>query len=273
MIFGGGGIVLLALVMSLFGYDPTELLRLLGDSQTPSSVQVDEGGYPGAGAGDRTGIPAGARDPQADFVSVVLANTEDAWSRIFAASGSDYRPPTLVLFTDMVESACGFSSAAVGPFYCPADEKLYIDLGFYNELRTRFGAPGDFAQAYVIAHEIGHHVQKLLGISAQVSELQQRDPRQANAVSVLLELQADCLAGVWSHHAAARQGLLEEGDLEEGLRAAAAIGDDRLQEMSGDYVRPESFTHGSSEQRQTWLRRGMQSGSLDACDTFGRQSR
>ncbi len=264
---GGGGLLLIVLVMALCGRDPTELLQVLNQAQDPTMVDTGSPQFPEAQGG--RGMPPAGGDPQADFVSVVLANTEDTWGRIFSALANEaYRPPTLVLFTDMVESACGFSSAAVGPFYCPADEKLYIDLGFYRELRDRFGAPGDFAQAYVIAHEVGHHVQQILGISDQVRELQERDRRQANALSVRLELQADCFAGIWSHHAAAQEGLIEAGDLEEGLRAAAAIGDDRLQRISGEYVSPESFTHGSSEQRVTWLRQGMRHGSLESCDTF-----
>jgi predicted metalloprotease len=264
---GGGGLLVIVLLMALCGRDPTGLLQVLSQMQGTDTVSVDN---PGALPGS-PGMPGGAQDTQADFVRVVLASTEDTWSRLFETSQSSYRSPTLVLFTDMVESACGFSSAAVGPFYCPGDEKLYIDLGFYDELRDRFGAPGDFAQAYVIAHEIGHHVQKILGISDQVSTLQERSPRQANALSVKLELQADCFAGIWAHHAAAHGRLLEAGDIEEGLRAAAAIGDDRMQRMAGRYVSPESFTHGSSEQRVSWLRRGLQTGSVDACDTFSRQ--
>jgi predicted metalloprotease len=178
--------------------------------------------------------------------------------------------PTLVLFTDAVESACGFNSAAVGPFYCPGDQKVYIDLGFYRDLRDKFGAPGDFAQAYVIAHEVGHHVQNLLGISDRVRNAQgQGGVREANALSVKLELQADCFAGVWGHHADVERKLLEEGDIEEGLAAAAAIGDDRLQKMSRGQVNPESWTHGSSQQRVEWFRRGLQSGDPGSCDTFG----
>ncbi len=208
-------------------------------------------------------------DELADFVSVVLADTEDTWSRLFAEQGSSYRPPRLVLFTDMVESACGYGSAAVGPFYCPPDERVYVDLGFFTELRDRFGAPGDFAQAYVLAHEIGHHVQNLLGVSGQVSAAQARAryEQEANALSVRLELQADCLAGVWGHHAANQQ-LLEEGDIEEGLRAAASIGDDRIQRMSTGHVSPESWTHGSSGQRSEWFNRGLQAGDVRACNTF-----
>jgi uncharacterized protein len=264
---GGGGLILVvALLMMLCGRDPSRLLEMLDESAPfPPSADVSGGRYPGGPA------PAGGpADEQARFVSVVLADTEDTWSRVFSQAGSSYRPPTLVLFTDMVESACGYGSAAVGPFYCPADAQVYIDLGFFRELSDRFGAPGDFAQAYVLAHEIGHHVQNLLGVSDQVRAAQSRarGERESNALSVRLELQADCLAGVWGHHARSRQDLLEEGDIEEGLRAAAAIGDDRIQRMARGHVSPESWTHGSSAQRSEWFHRGLESGSVAACDTF-----
>ena len=183
--------------------------------------------------------------------------------------GRTYREPKLVLFSGAVESACGFAQAAMGPFYCPSDQKVYLDLAFFRELRDRFGAPGDFAQAYVIAHEIGHHVQTLLGISQQVSDLRRRvDPRQGNQLSVLQELQADCLAGVWAHHAHQARHIIEEGDVEEAIAAAAAVGDDRIQRRSQGYVVPDAFTHGSSRQRAAWFARGIQSGDLAACDTF-----
>jgi len=266
VVAGGGGLILVAaLVMMLCGRDPSQLLEMLEES-SPTSVDVSRGD-PSPGGLTPTGGPD---DEAARFISVVLADTEDTWSRVFAQAGSTYQPPTLVLFTDMVESACGYGSAAVGPFYCPADGKVYIDLGFFNELRERFGAPGDFAQAYVLAHEVGHHVQNLLGVSEKVSAAQARarHDQEANALSVRLELQADCLAGVWGHHAGSGQDLLEDGDVEEGLRAAAAIGDDRIQRMARGRVSPESWTHGSSRQRSEWLRRGLQSGSVRACDTF-----
>jgi predicted metalloprotease len=209
------------------------------------------------------------KDEQAEFVSVVLADTEDTWSQIFAAGGKRYRAPKLVMFSGMVQSACGMTSAAAGPFYCPADQKVYIDLDFFRELDRRFGAPGDFARAYVIAHEVGHHVQNLLGVAGQVQNLQARaSERQANALSVRMELQADCLAGVWGHHANRQRQLLEPGDVEEGMRAAAAIGDDTIQKRSAGYVRPESWTHGSSEMRVRWFRRGLESGRVEQCDTF-----
>ena len=256
---GIGTLVVVLLVSYLTGTNPLQLLQMTDD------------GSPGGGAplAGPTGAPSG--DPQAEFVAVVLGDTEEAWSRIFAARGGEpYQPPVLVLFDGEVQSACGFASAAVGPFYCPGDRKVYLDLSFFRELDQRFGVPGDFAQAYVVAHEVGHHVQNLLGLSSRVSQLQQRaSEAQANALSVRLELQADCLAGVWGNHAG-RSDLLDEGDAEEGLEAAAAIGDDRLQRQGQGYVAPESFTHGSSEQRVEWLRRGLGSGRLEECDTFGR---
>ena len=206
---------------------------------------------------------------QADFVSVVLADTEDTWQQIFRARGASYREPTLVLFSGRVNSACGMASAAVGPFYCPGDPKLYIDLSFFNDLKERHGAPGDFAQAYVVAHEVGHHVQTLLGISQQVQQAGAgKSKAQINALSVRQELQADCFAGVWGHAANSERNLLDPGDLEEALRAATAIGDDRLQREAGGQVVPDSFTHGSSAQRVAWFRRGFDSGDIKACDTF-----
>jgi len=205
----------------------------------------------------------------ADFVSVVLADTEVTWQQIFRQQGANYREPTLVLFTGRVNSACGMASAAVGPFYCPGDQKLYIDLSFFHDLKARHGAPGDFAQAYVVAHEVGHHVQTLLGISQQVQQAGRGKSKAAvNALSVRQELQADCFAGVWGHAANTQRQLLDPGDLEEALRAATAIGDDRLQRESGGRVVPDSFTHGSSQQRVTWFRRGFDSGRLEDCDTF-----
>jgi predicted metalloprotease len=208
-----------------------------------------------------------------EFVSVVLADTEDTWGEIFAAAGRTYEQPSLVLFSGAVESACGLAQAAVGPFYCPGDHKLYIDLSFYDDLQNRFGAPGDFAQAYVIAHEVGHHVQTLLGISERnMAARRAASETEANELSVRQELQADCLAGIWAHHANRSRQLLEAGDIEEGLNAASAIGDDRLQRQSQGYVTPESFTHGSSQQRVTWFKRGYESGSPDSCDTFAARS-
>jgi predicted metalloprotease len=243
---GGGGtvvVIALAAVVWCMGGDPLAVLQVASD----------------AGAMQASRPSSGTDDALAEFVSVVLADTERTWSRLLPG----YREPTLVLFEGQVASACGYQSAAVGPFYCPADEKAYIDLSFYRTLRDRLGAPGDFAQAYVLAHEVGHHVQHLTGISQRVRAQQQRDPRRANAWSVQQELQADCFAGVWAHHASE---WLEPGDLEEGLRAAAAIGDDKL---SGGRIRPDQFTHGTSAQRMEALRTGMRTGDPDACRIEG----
>ena len=249
---GGIGTLLLVLAVScLTGTNPLALLQMVEENQPAQTQSVP------------TGAPQ--NDPAAEFISVVLGDTEETWNRIFASAGRQYQEPVLVLFEDAVRSACGSASAASGPFYCPADQKVYLDLSFFRELDRRFGAPGDFAQAYVVAHEVGHHVQTLLGISRQVRDAQQGNSRAgANAMQVAMELQADCLAGVWGHHANRKQ-LLEPGDVEEGLAAAAAIGDDRL---TGGRVSPESFTHGTSEQRARWLRQGLQSGDFNSCDTF-----
>jgi hypothetical protein len=260
---GGGGLLLLLLGAWLFGADPMTLLSILtgADGGSGSSVQVPDT--------MQGGTQAPANDEGAQFVSVVLGSTEDTWTEIFQSGGETYQPPKLVLFTDVVRSACGMAQSAMGPFYCPNDQKVYIDLGFYRELRDRFHAPGDFAQAYVIAHEIGHHVQTLLGTSQQVHQMQQQSSQeQANALSVRLELQADCYAGVWAHNANRSQQILEEGDVEEGLNAASAIGDDNIQRQTQGTVVPESFTHGSSQQRVSWFRRGLESGSMKNCDTF-----
>ena len=255
---GGIGIVGLLILLAIgwfLGIDPSYLLQ---DSSTGLPYQE----APPAGA-----PPEG--DEQAQFVSAVLADTEDTWQQLFGQMGDDYREPTLVLFSGAVDSACGFAQAAMGPFYCPGDQKVYIDLAFFDELHRRFAAPGDFAQAYVIAHEVGHHVQNLLGIASEVQAARgQAGEPDANALSVMLELQADCFAGVWGHHADRSRNLLEEGDLEEGLTAAAAIGDDRLQRRSQGYVVPDAFTHGSSEQRVRWFRQGLTSGDPNACNTF-----
>ena len=266
MRLGGGGLLLMLLVLWLLGADPMTLPSMLAGGGGGTVTQVDPGGYETGGPAP---LPGGPQDEQSEFVSVVLADTEDTWSELFAAAGERYVPPKLVLFTDLVRSACGTAQSAMGPFYCPLDQKVYIDLGFYRDLQQRFRAPGDFAQAYVIAHEVGHHIQTLLGISQQVQEQRQRmSQAQGNALSVRLELQADCFAGVWAHHADRARQILEEGDVEEGLNAAAAIGDDRIQRRTQGTVVPESFTHGSSEQRVTWCRRGLETGRMDACDTF-----
>lgn len=257
---GGGGLLIVLLLTLLTGEDPSVLLDAL-----------DPGG-PSAGVGTNAPGPVGPRadDEQAQMVSVVLADTEETWSALFATMGRTYELPALVLFDDVVASACGTSSAAVGPFYCPADRRVYLDLSFFSQLERRFGAPGDFAQAYVVAHEVGHHVQNLLGISSRVQQLQAQGSRaEGNRLSVRLELQADCLAGVWGYHANQRRALLEPGDVEEGLAAAAAIGDDTLQRQAGRAVSPESWTHGSSAERARWLTRGLETGDPGACDTFG----
>jgi uncharacterized protein len=261
---GVGGLVGIVLVGWLLGADPLALLEILGGGA--QTVQVPEP-LPGADPGG-AGAP-GPSDEMADFVSAILADTEDTWGPLFAAQGARYEPPRLVLFTDSVQSGCGIGQSAMGPFYCPVDARVYIDLGFYQDLRDRFQAPGDFAQAYVIAHEVGHHVQNLVGTSQKVERLRAgRSEAEQNALSVRLELQADCYAGVWGHHANRARQLLEQGDVEEGLAAAAAIGDDRIQRETRGSVAPESFTHGSSRQRVEWFQRGLESGSLEACDTF-----
>ena len=257
MVGGGIGTVLIVLAVSYFlGVDPSLLLQSVPTDTTALPQEPAPGLVPG-------------QDPQADFVATVLGYTEDTWTAVFAASGREYAAPRLVLFTDAVQSACGLGQAAMGPFYCPADRQVYIDLGFYRELRDRFQAPGDFAQAYVIAHEVGHHVQNLLGTSGEVQRARaSRDETAANALSVRLELQADCFAGVWANRTDAAQDILEQGDVEEGLAAASAIGDDRLQRQGGGYVTPDSFTHGSSAQRVRWFRRGLDTGDPARCDTF-----
>jgi uncharacterized protein len=254
---GGIGTIIIILLALFFGFDPSLLLQgnvqevNVPQTQSPQSQQP------------------GRDDEMREFVARVLGSTERTWDQIFQAAGQTYQKPTLVLFSDAVESACGFAQAAAGPFYCGVDQKLYIDLAFYRELRQRFQAPGDFAQAYVIAHEVGHHVQNLLGIMRKVQSLQSRSSeREANALSVRLELQADCLAGIWANYAHRERNILEEGDIEEGLNAAAQIGDDRMQKRAQGYVVPEGFTHGSAQQRVQWFRRGITSGDLKQCDTF-----
>ncbi|MBT8086438.1 MAG: zinc metallopeptidase [Gammaproteobacteria bacterium] len=254
---GGVGTIVLVLVAMYFGVDPTPLLQGMQAGQSAST------------SGTRPTAEDLKNDPLADMVSVVIADTEDVWTSLFRQMGRRYEEPVLVMFTGQTRSACGLGQAAMGPFYCPADKKAYIDLSFYDQMRTRFRAPGDFAQAYVIAHEVGHHVQNLLGISGQVHSMKQRvSQAQGNALSVRLELQADCLAGVWAHHADKARNILEAGDVEEALNAASAIGDDTLQRQSRGTVVPESFTHGTSAQRQRWFRTGLTSGDPDSCDTF-----
>jgi predicted metalloprotease len=253
---GGIGTLVIAVIALLFGINPQQLLN--GGDNGPAP-QTQGGRAPAAQQ----------EDDMTRFVRRVLASTEDVWGDIFKQSNRAYRRPTLVLFNGRTGTACGAGSAAVGPFYCPGDERVYIDLSFYDELRQRFRAPGDFAQAYVIAHEVGHHVQKLLGTSDKVTALQQRaSEAQSNQLSVRLELQADCYAGVWGHYAQQR-GQLDPGDVDEALRAASAIGDDKLQMQAQGYVVPDSFTHGTSAQRTRWFRQGFDSGDLRRCDTFG----
>lgn len=262
---GGVGIVgiLIALVAMYFGVDPALVMRMIGGGSGlvgPTEQQAPQQRPP-------------EEDQLADMVAVVLGDTEDTWKAIFEASGKRYQEPKLVMFTGSVNSACGMAGAATGPFYCPADHKVYIDLSFYQDLKTRHGAPGDFAQAYVIAHEVGHHVQNLLGLSDKVHQARrQQSKTEANKMSVKLELQADCFAGVWANHADRARQILERGDVEEALTAASAIGDDRLQKEARGYVTPDSFTHGSSAQRVRWFRTGLKSGNVADCNTFAAAS-
>ncbi len=255
MVVGGGlGTLVLVIIVVLLGGNPLQLLQQTGGTQVGQGVPqpIDP-----------------AQQQTAEFVSRVLGDTEDVWTELFRQQGAQYEPPTLVLFSGEVESACGFASAATGPFYCPADHNLYIDLGFFDDLDSRYGAPGDFAQAYVIAHEVGHHVQTLLGTTAKVRGLEQRvATAEANGLSVRFELQADFYAGVWAHFAQKERQVLEAGDIDEGLAAAAAVGDDRLQRQARGRVVPESFTHGTSEQRARWFRKGFESGDISKGDTF-----
>jgi uncharacterized protein len=259
---GIGGLIVLILALLLSGGDP----GVIFDDNTNVGINNNPGSLYYEGT---TPISQEERE-LADFVSVVLADTEDTWNEIFAAENLDYREPTLVLFSGAVESACGFAQSSVGPFYCPVDEKVYIDLSFYRDLRDTFGAPGDFAQAYIIAHEVGHHVQNQIGIMEEVNSAQQQANNQvdANRLSVSLELQADCFAGVWAYNADRARDILEQGDIEEGLNAASSIGDDRLQMESQGQVTPDSFTHGSSVQRVSWFERGLEASDINSCNSF-----
>lgn len=251
---GGGAIIMALIAVFVLGQDPAEVIQQVGRGAQGTSGQAPQ--------------RSAAEDQAADFVSVVLADTEDTWNALFRQAGGQYQLPTLVLYTQQVQSACGFGSAASGPFYCPGDSKLYLDLSFLGELQ-RMGAAGDFAVAYVIAHEVGHHIQNLAGTARQVQAARQRASKaDGNALQVRMELQADCYAGIWAHHAQRERQILEQGDVEEGLRAAAAVGDDHLQRQAGRRVTPEAFTHGTSEQRMSWFRRGLDTGQIAACDTF-----
>ncbi len=250
---GGIGTVVIALIAMYFGVDPSVILNQ-ADTLTPSQQQTQF---------------SPEEERLKEFMSVVLADTEDVWGALFNKAGKTYEQPKLVLFSGAVQSACGYAEAAMGPFYCPGDRKLYLDMSFFNELAKRLNAPGDFAQAYVIAHEVGHHVQNLLGVADQVGAARQRaGAAQANQLQVRMELQADCFSGVWAYHADKARQILEPGDTEEALAAASGVGDDRLQKQSRGYVVPESFTHGSSEQRMRWFSTGMKSGDPEQCDTF-----
>ncbi len=261
---GIGGIIVVVIVMLLFGGDLGSILGGLNGGGGQFAPQT-----PNSAGQQRPAATTQASDELAQFTAVVLAETEDVWHKLFRAGGSQYEEPTLVLFRNRVRSACGSAQSAMGPFYCPGDRKVYIDLSFFDELRNRFGAPGDFAQAYVIAHEVGHHVQTLLGISSQARQAQsQASKTESNQIQVMMELQADCFAGIWAHHAQETAQILEPGDIDEALTAAAAIGDDRLQQQAQGYVVPDAFTHGTSEQRQQWFRTGYQSGQVNACNTF-----
>ena len=254
---GGVGLIVVVAIALLTGADPRQLLQIAGQS---------------SGASQQGGAPP-ADDSASQFVAAILGSTEDTWAGVFRTSGRTYREPGLVLYSGATQSACGTGQAAMGPFYCPGDEKVYIDLSFYDDLRSRFQAPGDFAQAYVIAHEVGHHVQQLLGISDRVRDLRNRQSEaEANATSVRMELQADCFAGLWASRAEQARPMLESGDVEEALNAATAIGDDRLQRQSQGTVVPETFTHGTSAQRVRWFRRGLETGSVQSCDTFNSSS-
>jgi len=272
MRLGGGAIIILVIVGMLFGINPFEMLGMLGGGggaiQVPPSQTAPPGYEPQPGTRASGSATAPSADVRKDFSSAVLGDTEDVWTAIFKQMGARYEPPKLVLFRGLWQSACGRANAAVGPFYCPADRKLYLDTSFFNELASRFGAPGDFAQAYVIAHEVGHHVQNLLGTMDKFEAQRERgDERSANALSVRLELQADCYAGVWGFYSQKR-GIIDAKDIESGLRAAAAVGDDQIQRRTQGHVVPDSFTHGSAADRARWFRTGLQSGDPRDCNTF-----
>lgn len=270
----GGGSPLMRLLPMLLGkrfgkWGIVILIAVVGAQYLGINIPFLSGNSNLSSSQSQTRPLSPAQQQLADFVSVVLADTEDTWNPLFQQLGKTYQEPKLVLFSGAVSSACGRASSAVGPFYCPADKKVYIDLSFYDDLKKRHGAPGDFAQAYVIAHEVGHHVQTLLGISSQVRQAQSKASKaQANQLSVRQELQADCFSGIWAYHANRARNVIEPGDIEEALTAASAIGDDTLQKQAQGYVRPESFTHGSAKQRVHWFKQGLQTGSIKSCDTF-----
>ncbi len=271
---GGGAIIVIVIASLFFGVDPLQMLGTIegvGSGAPAPAPRPQTAPAPGYGPQYPTRpSEARANDPGTEFVAHVLGDTEDVWGAVFQTMGSRYQPPKLVLFRGGVQSACGRASAAVGPFYCPGDGRLYLDTAFFDELSRRFGAPGDFAQAYVIAHEVGHHVQNVTGTMRRFDQQVRENPSRRNALSVRLELQADCYAGVWGYFAK-RRNLLETGDLEEGFRAAAAVGDDQIQKRAQGYAVPESFTHGSAEQRLRWFRTGLDSGDMRVCDTFSVQ--
>lgn len=257
MIGGGVGTIIIVVLGLLMGKGPMEILQQVANQPTAATEQTPAPNNP-------------AEDEAAAFVKVVLADNEDVWHKIFKEQGMEYKEPTLVLFSGQVQSGCGDASSSMGPFYCPGDEKVYIDLSFYEELKTRFNAPGDFTMAYVVSHEVGHHIQNLLGISDKVHQMRERlSEEEYNRLSVKLELQADFLAGVWAHHAQQMKNILEEGDIEEALNAANAIGDDRLQKQAQGYVVPDAFTHGTSAQRMRWFKKGFETGDINQGDTFG----
>jgi uncharacterized protein len=259
---GGLGMAAAAIVALLLGVDPRTVFQIVGQFSSVPAPQVSAPASPGP-----------ENDKMKKFMAIVLADTEDTWGQIFQQAGSRYVEPKLVLYSGATQSACGFGQAAMGPFYCPGDQKLYLDMSFFKDLATRHNAPGDFAQAYVVAHEIGHHVQNLMGIARQVTAAQQRaSQEQGNQLQVRMELQADCFAGVWANHANQMRHILEPGDIEEALAAASGVGDDRLQRQAQGYVVPESFTHGSSEQRMRWFSTGIKSGDPKSCDTFNARS-
>jgi predicted metalloprotease len=266
MKLGLGGIVLALIASWLFGIDPRVALGIV---QVGSAVTgAGGGGMPGA-ASAPTGVIGAPKDAAGDAAAAVLGDTEETWTEIFKAGGAQYQPPVLKLFSGEVVTACGRANSGAGPFYCPGDQKVYIDLSFWNELETQFKAAGDFAQAYVIAHEVGHHIQTITGTSKQVREAQARASKaQQNQLQVMMELQADCYAGIWAHHAERSRQILEQGDLEEALAAVSAVGDDTIQKRMQGYVQPESFTHGTAQQRTQWFKHGLETGSMQSCDTF-----